>query len=360
MYAMLLGVVLIFSGCGPDEFLIRRDMYADIIRSPKIRLEVDWLSHFGEKPTGMTVMMKGVGGNDFSTITNSVDGIDLSLNADSYRTLVYNLSSDEFGSLDFHNANDYDSISVSLTPITMRSNEAWDKDVKYLREPEDLGVALDTINITDEMVDEYSARIRQRLSDGYTGDRADTVMYVFHETVYPVVSTLNVYVKVKGLTNASSVEGNITNMADGFYLTQLHATSGKCTHLLDGWKMHRDSKDSKDGYITTTIKTFGLPHGTEDVTNRDSTLNYLTLYFQLADGKTTKKFVYPVGHLFKYIGTNTHKISAMVSLELDLTLDAKSGTIPELPDVVPSGDAGTGFDATVDDWEDGGSEDVVM
>lgn len=359
MQTMLLGMVLLLSACGPDSFLDRRDMYADIIKTPKIRLEVDWLSHFGEKPTGMTVLMNGIGGNNFSTVTNSVDGIDLTLNADSYPTLVYNLSEDEFGSLDFHNADSYDSIHVTLTPITMRSNEAWDKEVRYLREPEKFGVALDTINITDEMVKEYSAHIRQRLSDGYTGDRADTVMYVFHETVYPVVSTLNVYVKVKGITNAKSVEGNITNMADGFYPTQLHATTGKCTHLLDNWKMHLDKENSKDGYITTTIQTFGLPHGTEDVTNRDSTLNYLTLYFKLADGKTTKEFVYPVGNLFKYTGTNTQKISAMVSLELDLTLDAKAGSYPELPDV-KSDDTGTGFDATVDDWDDGGTSDISL
>lgn len=360
---MLLGLAVLLCACGPDAFLDRRDMYANVTRSPKIRLEVDWMSEFGERPTGMTVMMRGNGGNNFSTVTNSVDGIDLSLDADSYSTLIYNLSKDEFGSLDFNKADDYDSINVKLTPITLRSDEEWDKGVKYMREPEDIGLALDTITITDEMVNNYSAVIRQRLSDGYTGDRADTVMYVFHETAYPVISTLNVKVRVKGLSNATSVEGSISGMADGFYMSQLHATYGKGTHLLDNWKGRLDSSKSKDGYITTSIKTFGLPHGTEDVNNRDSTLNYLTLYFKLADGKTTRQFRYPVGNLFKYTNRNNTEINAMVSLVLDLTLEASDAKnpLPDLPDVQPEGgNSGTGFDARVDDWEDGGTSDVVL
>lgn len=365
MNGTLLSLVVLLTACGPDEFLIRRDMYANVSRSPKVRLEVDWQSLFGTRPTGMTVMMPGLGGNSFSTSTNSVDGIDLSLNADTYPTLVYNLSPDEFGSMDFHNTDSYDSIHVTLTPITMRANEDWDKDVKYMREPEDLGVALDTIRITPEMVEDYSAIVRQRLSDGYTGDRADTVMYVFHETPFPVISKLNVIVRVLGLNNASSVEGNISNMADGFYLTGLHSTYGKGMHLLDNWKASFDRGNSKNGYIRTTISTFGLPHGTENVENRDSTLNYLTLFFKLVDGKTTKEYRYAVGDLFKYVenANGQRNYTTNVTLELDLSIDADSrgNTIPDLPDVKPSGgSSGTGFDAHVDDWEDGGTADISM
>lgn len=363
---MLLSLALMLTACGPDSFLDRRDMYANVTRTPKVRLEVDWLKKCGVKPTGMTVLMPGMKGNYFSTSTNSVDGIDLNLNADSYPTLVYNLSPDEFGSMDFHNADNYDSIHVTLTPITMRANESWDKDVKYLREPEDLAVALDTINITDEMAERYSATIRQRLSDGVPSDKADTVMYVFHETTAPVVSTLNVVVRVLGLKNAASVEGNINGMADGYYLTGLHSTKGQGIHLLDSWKAQFDKGSSRDGYITTTIKTFGLPHGTEEnIENRDSTLNYLTLNFKLVDGKTTRTYRYAVGNDFKYIvEQNGHQdYTTRVTLELDLRLDANSrgDDLPDLPDVKPDGgSSGTGFDAHVDDWEDGGSSDIIL
>lgn len=367
MYATLFGAVLMLMSCGPDEFLIRRDMYANVNRTPKVRLEVDWLTLFGSKPTGMTVMMDGIGGNSFGTTTNSVDGVDLSLDKDSYHTLVYNLSSDEFGSLDFYNTDSYDSINVKLTPITMRANAAWDEGVRYMREPEDIGVALDTIDITPEMVENYSALIRQRLSEGITGDRSDTVLYVFHETVFPVVSKLNVIVRVLGLSNAASVEGSIDGMADGFYLSQLHASAGKGTHYLDNWTVKYDSASSKNGYIYTTINTFALPYGTEDVVNRDSTLNYLTLNFNLADGKTTKQYRYAVGSMFKYInGKNLQNYSTGVTLELELRIDADSREgstptpVPNLPDVTPGGNTGTGFDAHVEDWENGGTYDIGM
>lgn len=364
---MLLSLVLLLTACGPDSFLDRRDMYANVTRNPKVKLVVDWMKKCKKKPTGMTVLMPGMKEKSkFCTSTNSVDGIDLNLCADVYPVLVYNLSPDEFGSMDFHNDEDYDSIHVTLTPITMRANESWDKDVKYLREPEDLAVALDTIEITDEMTEKYSAVVRQRLSDGIPSDKADTVMYVFHETTTPIISTLNVVVRVLGLNNAASVEGNISGMADGAYLTQLHSTSGQGIHLLDKWKGSYDKGSKKDGYITTSINTFGLPHGTEyDLTHRDSTLNYLTLNFKLVDGKTTRTFRYPVGNDFKYVTNENGQYSYTntVTLQLNLTIDADSrgNDFPSLPDVDPEkGNSGTGFDANVDDWEDGGSQDIIL
>lgn len=358
-------MVLILVSCGPDEFLDRRDMYANVSRYPRIRLEVDWMSRFGTKPTGMTVLMPGIGGNTFQTSTNSVDGIELNLNTDTYPTLVYNLSPDEFGSMDFHDADSYDSIHVTLTPITMRANEDWDKNVTYLREPEDLAVALDTINITPEMTEKYSAMVRRKLSDGVPGDQIDSVMYVFKETTFPVVSKLHVYVRVLGLKNAKSVEGNITGMTNGFYLTGLHSAYGQGTHLLDQWSAHYDKGSNRDGYITTTISTFGLPHGTEDVNGRDSTLNYLNLNFKLVDDSTVIQYHIPVGGDFRYAenkdGQNYYTANVTLQLYLVIDADSRGHILPDLPDVTPSGgSSSTGFDANVDDWEDGGTEDITM
>lgn len=362
---MLLSMVLLLTACGPDSALDRRDMYANLTRNPKVRLVVDWMKKCKKKPTGMTVLMPGMKGSKYCTSTNSVEGFDLNLCTDVYPILIYNLSPDEFGSMDFHDYENYDSIHVTLTPITMRANESWDKDVKYLREPEDLAIALDTIRITDEMTERYSACIRQRLSDGIPSDKADTVMYVFHETTTPIISTLNVVVRVLGLNNAESVEGNISGMADGAYLTQLHSTSGSGIHLLDKWEAHFDEGSNRDGYITTSINTFGLPHGTEDdLGHRDSTLNYLTLNFKLIDGKTTLTYRYPVGDDFKYVSNDNglSSYTSSVTLQLDLTIDADSrgNDFPNLPDVKPDKGSGTGFDANVDDWEDGGTKDITL
>lgn len=356
--AALLSTAVFLVACGPDAFLDRREMYANVERTPMVRLEVDWLSRFGQRPTGMTVIMPGMsGGNSFSTTTNSVDGIDLHLAVDSYRTLVYNLSPGEFGSMDFHNENDYDSIRVNLTPIQVRATAGWDKDYTYAREPEDIGVALDTITVTPEMTERYSALVRQRLARGLRGDRADTALYVFRETPASVVSKLDVIVRVLGITNALSVEGNITDMADGYYLSQLHTTSTRCVHRLEDWKMYVDSTGAKNGYITTSIKTFGLPHGTEDVAGRDSALNYLNLYFKLRDDSTILQFHYAVGDLFRYVeerhGVRTYTNG--VTLELELRINAD--THPDVPDIPPDlpdveDKTGMGFDATVDDWNE--------
>lgn len=354
MSAALLSVVLIFMSCGPDAFLDRREMYINETRTPKVRLDVDWMSQFGRRPAGMTVMMREMDGKDnYATNTNSVDSIVLNLGEGSYQTIVYNLSPGEFGSLDFHDENSFDSIHVTLTPIQMRASGGWDKDYTYAREPEDIAVARDTITITNEMTENYSALVRQRLANGLRGDKADTVLYVFHETPASVLSKLNIIVRVIGIVNLSSVEGNITDMSDGYYLSGLHTTPTKCTHELKDWKLYVDSTGSNNGYITTSIKTFGLPHGTEDVANRDSTLNRLNLHFRLRDDSTVVQYSYAVGDLFKYVdsvlGVRTYTNS--VTLELDLRIEADTHPdVPTLPDVEKK--TGMGVDATVDDWDE--------
>ncbi len=365
LYTALLSVVLMLVACGPDEFLDRRELYATEARVPKVRLDVDWMSRVGKKPTGMTVMMRGTDGTGgMNTSTNEVDSMVLRLDANSYRTLVYNLSPDEFGSMDFHDENDFDSIHVTLTPIQMRSADGWDRDYVYAREPEDIAVALDTITITREMVDEYSAIVRQRFANGMKGDKVDTTLYVFRETPVPIITTLNVIVRVLGIQNAMSVEGNITDMADGVYLSAGHSTPTTCTHQLSSWNMYTDSTGSRNGYITTSIRTFGLPHGTENVVGRDSTLNYLNLYFKLRDDSTIVQYHYAVGDLFKYgIERNgVHEYTTRVTLELDLIIDAD--THPDVPDIPPDlpdveDRTKTGFDATVEDWDEQ-SKDVYL
>lgn len=356
---LLIGTVLALGACGPDEFLIRRDMYYNVGRSPKVRLKVDWLSEFGYRPSGMTVLMDGVNGNRAGETTASVDSVDLRVDADIYPTLVYNLSSDEFGSMDFHNDDSFDSIYATLTPLEDYTNGKWDEGVTYMRQPEDLGVATDTITITDEMVDDYSELVRYRLGHGIMGDRADTVLYVFYETPKPVVSTLHVYVHIGGIYNAASCSARLDGMADGYRLSRYQATEGTGSHMLQGWSFARDSVGSHSGWMTTTIKTFALPHPTEDTEGRDSTLNHLTLHFNLVDGETTRTYKMKVGNLFQYLTEVDGKkyITRQKTRELQLVIYSDI----DLPDVDPNGDnTSAGFDAVVDEWEKGPDTDVTF
>jgi hypothetical protein len=176
-----------------------------------------------------------------------------------------------------------------------------------------------------------------------------------------------------------SVIGSISGMANGFLLTQAWRRPDQGVHLLENWKMSDITYENGDtlksvGYISTTIRTFGLPRGRELDSQRDSTSNTLSLCFTLIDG-TEHVFRYPVGKMIKYRNVEVESRRAGeandsikgyfaktdVTLELDLIVDAPFYEEEEVPNLPYAQPKGTGaFDAEVEDWGDDENIDVPM
>lgn len=319
---LLLPIVMMLSGCGPDAFLDRREFISEDGSTAQVRIDVDWSGTGRSDPTGMTTMLFDKEGNFVENPTNNVSTANLQLTADDYRLLLFNLSRGEFGSLLFDNIDSYDSITIHLANLQSRRNESWDQGVTYSREPENISVVTDTISITQQMVN------RSRDGKNYT--------YVFNEAPHNIVSTLNIRVHVRGIDNIRSIEGSISGLADGYMPTQGHPTSTTATHLLDEWRATADSDSTDNGYITTSISTFGLPYS-------DSTASTLTLFFNLKDGRTTRTYHYFVGNSFVY--------------ETPLIIDLTINDGPTMPHVTDD-NGSSGFDAEVDPWDDGGNTDI--
>ena len=338
---------LTFVSCGEEAFLDRRDEPSiDENATARLRLKVDWMSNVGSKPTGMTVYTYGAKTGMRSSVSNDVDSMDLNRKIDTYWVLVHNLSSGEFGSMNFSDVDSLNTFRVDLTPVTQYANGDWDKGVTYQREPEDLAVSLDSIAVTRDMLGKDST-------------------YVYTVSPKKVVTTVEIRVRTYGITNMKSVVGSISGFASGWYLGPYRPVAEKGTHLLDNWKVTIDSVGAKNGWITTSVSTFGLPWGKQEVDNRDSTLNTLTLCFTLRNN-TTKVYKYNVGNLFKYVSRSggTAHYSTSVTLEILMQMNAntwKIDDLPQLPDVPSSSDdGGSGFDAEVDPWGNGGSIDIGM
>lgn len=331
IYILMLAAL---TSCGADAFLDRRDLIDDYGSRANVRLDVDWMTHFKSKPTGMTVMLYPDEGARQEDETNDVESMTLNVERGRHRLLLFNLTRGEYGSMRFYGIDNYDSLRVQLTP--MQSTKAWDDTISYRHQPEPFGVATDTMMITPQMVDESHA----------TGDTI-----VFHETPMPITTTVSIKVHIGGLDNARSVAGAVSGIADGYLLTAGHAMTTGGTQQLSNWQAKRDSVGN-GGYISTTITTFGLPYREGEVLeNRGSMANVLTLFFNLRDGKSTRLYRLPIGNKFHY--TTDGSLSSR-TIALEVTLD--SGIT--LPDVTPDGNKASGFDAVVDKWEDGETVDV--
>lgn len=348
----LSSTILLLAACGPDNFLMRRDIQSDISdgHTAAVRIDVDWLQDFNSEPTGMSALLFPTEGSSANDASNNVKSVDFKLRSDTWRLLLFNLTPDEFGSLEFSGLDNYDSARVDLLPSSMKGRKSWSQTTTFMQEPESIAVALDTITIAQDLT---------ATDCDYTSGSGDTAVYVYNVTPRSFVTTLSVKVKVNGLAYARSVEASVDGMANGYMLTQQHATASTGTYLLDDWKGIIENKNDSSGYITTSIQTFGLPYEpNEDIANRDSTKNMLTLYFLLRDGKTTRIYHYPVGNKFRYTTTIDGIQEFTTEQTLSLDIDIESGDVPDLPKVDDPDNGASGFSAEVDPWDNGGTTDI--
>ena len=347
-------VLLLLTACDrrPLEVIVEKDIH--------VRINVDWASRFGQRPSGMTVRLYPADGSaPITHITNDVDGIDVGLTAGTYYLLVFNQTEDEFGSMTFADMQHYDGAAAHAVRATMHGNSTWDKGVAYYADPEPIGVAVDTITITQDMVDQGISfeRYKKGMTTNHYNEGAAT--YTYDEVALPMTTKLNVTIHVRGISNMRSVVGYITGMADAFHLSDGQRLNTTCALPLDTWKGAYVDKSANTGVITTSTATFGLPYDKVVLSNRNPGDNRIVLCFTLVDG-TTRLFSYDVARFIHYREideTVPLRDRYEMSLELDLMLEAPLIDEPLLPNVTPD-NQGSGFDAEVQPWEDGGTIDV--
>jgi hypothetical protein len=340
----------------------------------KVYVDVDWMSKFGEKPTGMTVMLAKDGDSiTYTDITNDVDNYSMELEPGTYKMLIFNLTTGEFGSMGFANTKSFNNI-FTYARQQEHTTDFWDVNVSYMREPEAIGCVVDTFTVLPDMIDGEPRFV-------YYKDLVPTEFegLFLHEVIEPMTTELFVRVKVIGINYMAGMIGNISGMADGFLPSQYWRRTQSGYHLLDNWqrvadpntdnstKATREEEDystAKVGYLATRVRTFGLPNGRELTADRDSTSNMLSLCFTLIDD-TKHVFRYAVGKKIKYRRGDVDAKGAFwkadVALELDLLLEAPFYEDPIVPNLPYAQPKGTGaFDAEVSPWGDEENVDVPM
>lgn len=149
---LLAAVMMTLTSCGEDSFLNRREFVDYGGKASELLLRVDWDTYADGRPTGMSLYTYNEEGDGERLVTNDVDSVPLRRPDGRYRLMLFNLSTDEFGSMNFYRMDDIDSARVMLTTVTQRANRSWDKGVVYQRDPEQLYVALDTLVFPPELM----------------------------------------------------------------------------------------------------------------------------------------------------------------------------------------------------------------
>ena len=307
--------------------------------SARVRLLVDWSQFAVEQPTGMTaILFPDDGGEAVTSLTNTINYVDISAASGSYTALVFNQSTQEFGSLRFTGMEQYATAAVHANPSASR----WYKTragETVIMNPEWIGADhLGGIRITADMI-EASELMRSTRQAGVPDANIIGVL-----TPRNLVYTVKVRIHVKGIHNVRSARASLSGMAEGYEFAAARATAETGVQLLEEWSIERDPSDPTQGVLVATIRSFGLPYGHLDAPQS----NALDLSLLLVDGKTQKNYSFAVGDRFR----------VSESLEMELVIEETIGET--IPDVKPEGGSAGGFDATVDDWEDAEHIDITM
>ena len=342
-----------------------------------VRFNFDWLTSFGFTPNAEDIQICIYRDGDQlfrRVIPNQSEYYVTKLPEGRYYLMVFTPEDDWTGSARFDDIDNYSRAVCRAEPITVRSPKRWDAEFSYMCDPYNpIGVAVDTFEITREMVEHSLNFIDYRDRDIYT---PDTAQYVYNEIIDPMTTHLYVRILVKkGYQYIRRAEANISGFADGFWMNRVDRTYETGTLLLDQDKWQARSKaqaepewniqamnnlkaplDDDSGWIIADLATFGLPLGKERIVDRDSTENVLNLAFLLRNDSTAV-YQFNVGKRLHYetpSGDALSKADVLKNIEVYVVID---DTISPTVDPVPIKDA-SGFDAHVDDWEYGGTFDV--
>lgn len=360
LISLLAPVLLIIGATGLTTSCDRYEVERYYTGKADVSVDIDWMSRFGERPSGMTIMLAKDGDAiTFTDITNDVDHYDLKLEPGEYKMIIFNRTFNEFGTMGFYQTKSFNDVFAYAMQL-QHTTEEWDVNVSYMREPEAIGCAVDTFTVLPGMTDGEFRFVNWK--DKIDGNYEKLTL---REVVEPMVTELYVRVKVIGFRYMAGVVGNISGMANGFLLSQAWRRSQQGYHFLDGWTIKaapdESTEDKSVGYITTKISTFGLPHGRELPSQRQPAHNTLSLCFTLIDN-TKHVFRYNVGDKIFYRGkevTEFNKHDVTLQLELDIRAPFYSDDeVPHLPYAQPSGTGA--FDAEVEPWGDEEGVDVPM
>ena len=361
LMAVLLPVLL--SSCE------RRPLEVEVGNKVLVKVRVKWnvsiVAGNIEPPTGMTVRIWGADNKVAYTESTNNEFVYASLSPGTYRMVIFNeLPSDYLeGGMSFFDYDNFDRIALRSTHYSRRAG-ALAAEALHIVSPESprMGVAVDTFQVSADMVNKDTLifmSFDDYRNNGYQATQEYEQLLELQEEPFPMTVDLWLKLKVKHHKSLYSMEGSLTGMADGFYLTQVVRT--KETGALwfsprhDNWKRESYGEETDETELLyTKVASYGLPNGKELVAERNEADNVLSLRLTLING-SQYDLSYNVGKNIEYITPEGVERRVRYRQDLqNLQLVVELPDLIDLPEVDPE-NSGAGFDAKVDEWEDGGT-----
>ena len=344
----------------------RRPLYYVDEPGVKVIVKVLWKVQAypeGMRPSGITLYFFRDGKYYMQQTTADVDSCVVQLEPGKYKLYMITQSPEEYGMMQFQDMYDFDKASVSVAETKTKWYTKAD-DEMLIGNPEIMSAGVsDEFEVTDDIVENYqhyTHLLKERIADMTKAAVDEKIVeyetmvnyYTIRVPVYPksIVSQYWVTAYSSNADALLSVRASTTGMARTFMLTQDKTADEEATQFITQWSLTMDDPDRRIGHIDGKITTFGYPRGEMPSPLRDPALNISTL---LVDNETVEDFVFYVGDKI----TSEEPPTGYRSL-YRLILGSVEEPAIELPDLEPARESG--FDATVEDWEEGETIEIPM
>ncbi len=323
----------------------RRELTYDYSPYCEIVVNLDW-SNLSKAPTGMSIRAYPQdGGEPIVYQSNAITSGTIKLPAGVYNILVFNQIPSDFGSVGFRGLDKWETAEVYSVEQSGKSWASTKADETIVRKPEDVAVATFTdVEIKEECI------IKSIELYKLTGKRL--VAHILNLKPQIVVKRTFVRVKVDGIYNLRSTRGVLTGMSEGYNFSTQQSISPKVSHVLEDWNIEDFAYGERYGETNNYFMSFGLPSTTTSTRAVGEWNGSIYLQMLLVDNKT---IVEHTANITKRTSTSEDEeskddVKINITVKVGFSGDADD-PIPVLPDVKPEDSSDSGFDATIDNWE---------
>ncbi|MBO4671445.1 MAG: DUF5119 domain-containing protein [Bacteroidales bacterium] len=307
----------------------------------------------GVKPGGVTFYFFRDGEYVQQYTTAQVDSCVVNLSPGRYRVYMISQSPEEYGTMEFSDMTDFDKARVSVVETKSRWYTRAEGEI-LINNPELMTAGVsDEFEVSEDMIEEIYRRVHDAKMNGTD---SGVLTYTIRVPVHPqsIVSRYWVTIYSSNADVLKAVRSSTSGMARTWMLTKDRTGDEEGTQLITDWKLTMDDSDTRIGHLDGYVTTFGFPRGELPSPDRDPRLNVSTL---LVDNETVEDYVFLVGD--KIVLEEPIPQGHRLLYHLVLGSIHEPAITPK--DVQPpEGEQLGGFDAMVEEWEDGASLDIEM
>lgn len=328
---MLLPSVL--TGC-------RRELWYDYGSIALAVAEPQW-SRSGGTPRGCETFIYR--GDDLYTtvLSKDISHVEALLPEGEYTFLTFTYSESEYGTVKFTGKDRLSTIGVRSTSST--------KDSDIAPEPEWIAAGMsEPFRVSQTDVQGALVPYREwarNASSGKAYGWTPTTACVMPVPVRNLVSSLCTAIYVRGAERVLMLSMRVEGLSDGWDIVSDSPAPTTATRVVNSWTRSK-SKATGEGVFNSTAAIFGVPEGV-------SSLSSVSLEFVLTDGQTVVREDVGEVKISRVLDDETYEWRTVIDIVIGSEDD---------PIILPesTGGQGTGTDAWVDRWEDGGETIVPV